>query len=121
MADKLRPCPFCGKHPMIDRSGPGNLVWYIECGEDDHLASMQSGGSRKEATAAWNTRPLEQELYEALRPFANFADKFDANPISNLADEMYSIHGGLDGIGASFRLSDCKKARAALAHWETRQ
>ena len=31
MSDELKPCPFCGKKPSIQRSGPGNLVWYIEC------------------------------------------------------------------------------------------
>jgi hypothetical protein len=52
------------------------------------------------------------DLSAALEPFADFADKWNANPMRGLDDELYSIHNG--DIGASFRLSDCKKARAAL-------
>ena len=62
MASELKPCPFCGSKPTIDRGGPGNLVWYIECEEDEYVASTQSGGMRKEAVAAWNTRPVEDAL-----------------------------------------------------------
>ena len=52
-----------------------------------------------------------EELAEALRPFAEFANKWDKNPIRGLDDALYSIHNE-----ASLRLSDCKTARAALAH-----
>lgn len=52
-------------------------------------------------------------LMGALAPFGRFADKWDAHPISRLDDRLYSIHSGDDG--AEFRLSDCKKAQAALA------
>ena len=61
MSDELKPCLFCGKKPSIQRSGPGNLVWYIECDSPltenaEHLVSLQCGGTRAEAIAAWNTR-----------------------------------------------------------------
>jgi hypothetical protein len=69
MSEALKLCPFCGKKPSIERSGPGNLVWYVECeGEEpEHTISMQSGGTQKEAIAAWNTRPVEDALVEALK------------------------------------------------------
>ena len=50
-----------------------------------------------------------EELAEALRPFAEFANKWDKNPIRGLDDALYSIHNE-----ASLRLSDCKTARAAI-------
>lgn len=54
-------------------------------------------------------------LEAALRPFALFAERFDAKPIRGIADEVYGIHGGdVEPIGASLRLSDCRKARKAL-------
>lgn len=52
-------------------------------------------------------------LRAALAPFAAFAAAFDAQPLSNLVDEFYAIHTGTKWE-ASLRLSDCRKARAAL-------
>ena len=60
----------------------------------------------------------EQALRAALEPFARFAEKWDAKPLSGMHDDVYGIHGGDDGLGgdgASLRLSDCRKARCALA------
>ena len=53
-------------------------------------------------------------LEAALRPFAKFAEAFDAKPIARLDDEFYAIHTGTQWE-ASLRLSDCRAARAALA------
>lgn len=57
---------------------------------------------------------LEQidSLSSALAPFADFADKWEAKPLRGIDDELYVIHAGEDR--ASFRLSDCWKAREAL-------
>jgi hypothetical protein len=52
-------------------------------------------------------------LREALRPFALFAEKWDIKPLRGISDEFYAIHAGEDG--AALRLTDCRKARAALA------
>lgn len=57
------------------------------------------------------------ELEAALRPFALFAERFDAVPMRGLDDVLYSIHGGEgapSGKGADLRLSNCRRARAAL-------
>lgn len=48
----------------------------------------------------------------ALVPFAAFADAWDEKPLLGLSDDLYNIHGY---AGATLRLSDCQKARAALA------
>ena len=59
MSDNEMPCPINGKKPSIQRSGPGNLVWYIECEFEgdgyECMISLQSGLTRKEAVAAWNS------------------------------------------------------------------
>jgi len=69
MSKKLKPCPFCGKKPSIAYGGPGDPVWYVECegDEPEHTISLQSGGTREEAITAWNTRPVEDALIEALK------------------------------------------------------
>lgn len=53
-----------------------------------------------------------EALESALRPFALFAEKFDAAPIRGIADTLYAIHA--EEKAAELRLSDCRKARAAL-------
>lgn len=63
---------------------------------------------------------LEEEnarLRAALKPFAAFAQMFDATPMKGGADALYSIHGGAgapSGKGAEIRLSDCRAALKAL-------
>lgn len=57
---------------------------------------------------------------EALRPFAAFAEAFDAKPISGLDDTLYAIHTGT-AWAAAFRLSDCRAARAALQQIEAEE
>lgn len=69
--------------------------------------------------AAANTRIAEltaavERMREALAPFAFFAERWEANPLGRIADDFYTIHGGMEDKEASIRLSDCKKARAAL-------
>lgn len=56
-------------------------------------------------------------LREALRPFAEFAQRYDATPMKGGTDALYSIHGGAgapSGKGAELRLSDCRAAIKAL-------
>lgn len=60
----------------------------------------------------------EALLMEALRPFAEFAERFHAKPLRGLADELYTIHTGTEWE-AALRLSDCERALAALRSPET--
>ena len=52
-------------------------------------------------------------LRAALKPFAVFADKWDAAPLRGVDDILYAIHS--EEKHGEIRLSDCKAARAALA------
>jgi len=109
---QLKACPFCGKQPTVTPYG------VIHCADEECPAIVStSHNTTEEAIAAWNTRPLEKELAEALLPFKEFADRWDAKPILNHTDMLYAVHGGKDcnpKIGAEFRLSDCYAARTAL-------
>ena len=53
---------------------------------------------------------------DALRPFAQFAAKWNAKPLRGIDDEVYSIHIGYDA--ASLRLSDCRTALAIVAAYD---
>lgn len=46
------------------------------------------------------------------QPFVEFIDKFDRKPLGGIDDEFYAIHAGEDG--ASLRLSDLRRLRAAI-------
>ena len=104
MANELKLCPFCGKKPMVGKGGPGNLVWYIECEEDEHVASVQSGGTRKEAIAAWNTRPFEDALVEALKAVRD--DEGLAEVIASVGEGIPPfMHKVLDALKKAGRLN----------------
>lgn len=64
------------------------------------------------ARAEGERQGLEQAA-DVLRPFANFAEKFNAKPLRGIADEFYVIHSGDDG--AALRLSDCQRALDLLS------
>jgi hypothetical protein len=52
-------------------------------------------------------------LREALKPFVDFIDAFDAKPLRSLDDKFYGIHSGTRWQ-AELRFSDFRRARAAL-------
>lgn len=84
----------------------------------DEFADMPPGKLRKAARALRAKRDAleasNKELAAALRPFAEFADKWDAEPISGLnKSELYVVHNSAGR--AVFSLDDCYAARAALA------
>lgn len=54
---------------------------------------------------------------EALKPFARFAEQFDRMPMNGIADAFYGIHFGTE-YEAELKLSDCRRARAALQNKE---
>ena len=134
------PCPDCAapspatpdaalwKVAVRKNSGayPGQAVKDIET-LFDYIAALRQRLADAEATrrvAMERTAEvlgekieLERRLasaVEALRPFALFAEKWDAQPLRNIDDEFYSIHTGTQWA-ASLRLGDCRKARTALA------
>ena len=58
-------------------------------------------------------RSGKAKLVEALRPFEAFAKAFDRKPVKGLGDDLYSIHP-FSEFEASIRLSDLRRARAAI-------
>lgn len=77
MASELKPCPFCGIAPKTQRNRGGGL--FIFCGAEDHkedysVSADVEGDSDTEdelVIAAWNTRPVEDALVEALKELCN--------------------------------------------------
>ena len=63
---KLRPCPFCGCPAEFD---PLSLGVGVYCTNEDCSVYPETGyyKTQQEAIAAWNTRPLEDELVETLK------------------------------------------------------
>ena len=89
----------------------GARNWPTPAGMDAVEKSVRD----RAAIVAHVARLSEQnaQLRDALQPFAFFAAQWEAHPIDRLADDLYSIHAG--DRGATFRLSDCRNARALLA------
>jgi predicted RNase H-like nuclease (RuvC/YqgF family) len=59
-------------------------------------------------------RAENDRLREALEPFAAFARAWERNPLRGMDDVIYMIHGFTEWE-AALRLSDCTRARRALA------
>ena len=58
----LRPCPFCGGEPTLNRCDfCGELVFTIYCDNDDcrEVAATDDYETEAEAAAAWNRRAVE--------------------------------------------------------------
>src|SRR6476660_3207273 len=95
--------------------GQGRQVGEFEqecCGDPDYPVQIEA----RELTALFDQLDQQaetiQRLETALRPFATFAEKWNAKPLVGIHDEFYSIHAGEDG--ATLRLSDCRRALASL-------
>lgn len=64
---KLLPCPYCGNTPDSSESTMDAGHWGTGCISVCPVNPMAWSYSREESEKAWNTRPLETEMYEALK------------------------------------------------------
>lgn len=70
VSDELKPCPFCGIVPQIDGDPNsedyvhGHNLGFVECRNNNCpiAGAYFSASTQKEATAMWNTRPIEDAL-----------------------------------------------------------
>ena len=61
------PCPLCGLTDKLVAATLGDPDdWFIEC-ERCHVGTHAIFRGREATLAAWNTRPIEKELAEALQ------------------------------------------------------
>lgn len=75
------------------------------------LKALMLAGDLEAALEAARTR--EAELAKALKPFANFYEKYSAKPMKGVADSFYGIHSGTEWE-ADIKHSDMKCAYEAL-------
>ncbi|MFP3041865.1 Lar family restriction alleviation protein [Treponema primitia] len=62
MAEKLKPCPFCGNKPEWGSERTSlNTYWWLFCNKTECLIqpATQSYGARETAIEAWNRRDGE--------------------------------------------------------------
>ena len=85
MSDKLKPCPFCGGHAIID--GCDDTLWIVICKECN--ASIGYKETKEEAIEEWNRRVQPtftfRELYAIYEVFTA------PNPSRFLTDGYHSI------------------------------
>ena len=105
---KLRSCPLCGDRAYIRHRNGFRNPYSASCA----LCGCEGPQTllAQQASETWNTRPLEDELLEALRPFAALAEE-----VNELRHE--------DDSTCPWRLKagDIRKALTAIAHAEGRQ
>lgn len=74
---ELKPCPFCGGEPEIERMGTPRVSMIITC--TDCGASVESGEEWISEHCKWNTRtppaaPVAEDAVEALQRIADGCD-----------------------------------------------
>ena len=56
---ELRPCPICGRNPIIEHWNSNGVVYMVKCGNPDcpvPVVSYPSGHNLKEVIGQWNRR-----------------------------------------------------------------
>lgn len=63
--NKLKPCPFCGGTPIIERWSSGGLMYMVKCRNPDcpvPECGYPSGHNIKEVYAEWNRRAENERI-----------------------------------------------------------
>ena len=89
MTEKLKRCPFCGNEAEFNSDEFGEGVCCKSCGATMHNGVYGEEG-RRLASAAWNTRPIENELREKI-------EKLEAE--NKRLREALEFYAELDGNG----------------------
>jgi len=79
----LKACPFCeskdvGLYTRHAWNRTADVMWYVQCDNCGARGSSDLGESG--ACEAWNTRPLEAQLLEALRGMCTVYELWDTTP-----------------------------------------
>lgn len=83
MTDKLKPCPLCAGPAEIWRASSVAPAAWVGCMGRCSVLISKEYATDAEAIAAWNHRPLEQELVEALKELHLQALQSTVNDPSN--------------------------------------
>ena len=63
MNEELKPCPFCGRKPIIEHWSSGGVMYMVKCNNPDCLVSVESypkGHKLSEVIAEWNRRANDE-------------------------------------------------------------
>ena len=109
MNEMLKPCPLCGGAPQEKRLYGSALIECTECHMNGPYTSMSGAYIEK-----WNTRPVEDALYEAAAKVCRTAGIICEAALQNEANPETP-----DGDTTTFDLlstavEDVKELRAAL-------
>ncbi len=56
---ELKPCPFCGRKPIIEKWSSGGKMYMVKCNNSDCLENIESyptGHDLQKVKEAWNRR-----------------------------------------------------------------
>lgn len=59
MSEELKPCPICGKKPVIEHWSSGGMMFMVKCNNQDcpvPIASYPKGRDLNMVIKAWNRR-----------------------------------------------------------------
>ena len=59
MSEELKPCPFCGKKPYIERWSSGGMIYMVKCNNPDcpvPVVSYPTGYNLVDVIDDWNRR-----------------------------------------------------------------
>jgi hypothetical protein len=95
MSDELKPCPFCGNVPELGEHNVDQSSWkprYDVACRNDKCILQRTYETQAVAVAAWNTRPIEDELLEKLQQLRAQWESVPWDAIQRCASDSFTHH-----------------------------
>ena len=93
---ELKPCPFCGSVPELGEHNVDQSSWkprYDVACRNDKCILQRTYETQAVAVAAWNTRPIEDELLEKLQQLRAQWESVPWDSIYQLAIDTNTLAG----------------------------
>ena len=125
MSDELKLCPFCGNVPELGEHNVDQSSWkprYDVACRNDKCILQRTYETQAVAVAAWNTRPIEDELLEKLQQLQAKVAYLESALVDteNDKDRALSAFNELDSKWDAIPWEAIEIGRAVLA-WGFRQ
>ena len=125
MSDELKLCPFCGNVPELGEHNVDQSSWkprYDVACRNDKCIMQRTYVAQALAVAAWNTRPIEDELLEKLQQLQAKVAYLESALVDteNDKDRALSAFNELDSKWDAIPWEAIEIGRAVLA-WGFRQ